>query len=138
MGEIIHRGIVERTAGGDLQVQMTDGLECESCTIKGACHIGESRDTSIRISDAHMDFREGEEVTVHLSTQLAFRALFWAYIFPFIIMVGGLVILSIYLTEAMAGLVSIGFLAIYYLVIYLSKSYFDREFSLKINRLKND
>src|SRR5210317_1428109 len=99
MGEIIHKGIVRKTVDGKLEVALIDGLECESCHIKGACNIGETRDNKVRMLEEHEGFEAGEEVSVHLSNELAFSALFWAYIFPFIVLFGALIILSLFMSE---------------------------------------
>lgn len=135
MGEIVHKGIVRKTEDGKLEVQLVDGMECESCQIKGACNIGETRDNKVRIVEEDEGFVAGEEVSVHLSNELAFSALFWAYIFPFIVLFGVLIILSLFMSELHAALIAIGFLMVYYFVIYLNKNYFNRKFSLKINKL---
>lgn len=138
MSEIVHKGVVQRAKNGEMEVEIIDGVECESCSIKGACSMGESREKLVSIDAGQLEFREGDTVSVHLSSGLAFSALFWAYIFPFIVLFGGLVALSFFFNEAIAGLISLVFLVVYYGFIYMNRTYFDRKFSLKINRLKND
>jgi len=138
MSEIVHKGILKKTKDGKMEVQITDGVECESCSIKGACNVGETRDNKVTVDAEMLDFKDGEMVSVHLSESLAFSALFWAYVFPFIVLFVTLIILSSFMSEAMAGLISLVFLALYYLFIYLNKNYFNKKFSLKINKLKHD
>ena len=138
MSEIVHKGIVRETQDGVMEVEITDSMQCESCSVKGACNVGEVRENKVSIQNDQRGFKAGETVSVHLSQHLAFSALFWAYVFPFIVLFGGLIGLSVFVNELTAGLISIGFLLVYYLFIYLNKSYFNKKFSLKINRLKHD
>ena len=138
MSEIVHKGVVSKNEDGKLEVTIVDGLECESCSIKGACNVGETRDNKVMVDMSKESYEEGDKVSVHLSNHLAFSALFWAYIFPFIVLFGGLIILSLFMNEALAGLISLAFLAVYYFFIYMNRNYFNKKFSLRINRLKHD
>ena len=137
MSAIVHKGIIRRTAEGLTEVELVDGMECESCSVKGACQIGEVRDKVLPV-DSSVAYQEGEMVSVELSSQMAFGALFWAYIFPFIVLITGLILLSLFLNEALSALIALAFLAIYYFLVYLNKDYFDKKFQLKINRLNHD
>ena len=138
MSEIVHKGIVRKLENEHAEVEIIDGMVCESCSAKGACQVGEVRDKLIRVKDASGTLQVGEAVEVELTTSMAFGALFWAYIFPFILLMLGLIIAINYVSELLAAGVGLGFLVVYYLLVYLNQKYFDKKFELKINRLNHD
>jgi sigma-E factor negative regulatory protein RseC len=134
MSGIVHKGIIRKDESGAINVELLDGLECESCSIKGSCQLGGTRDNVLKIDRVDAEYKEGEMVEVELSSGMAFGALFWAYIFPFIIMITGLIVMSNFVSEGIAGLMALAFLGLYYLGVYLNKQYFEKKFELKINR----
>jgi positive regulator of sigma E activity len=134
MSGIVHKGIIRKREDGSTHVELVDAVNCEACSVKGSCQMGESRDNVFEVDRDQDAYRDGESVEVELSSQMAFGALFWAYIFPFIVLFAALVILTNFVSEGMAGLISLAFLAMYYLMVYWNKSYFDKKFQLKIKR----
>lgn len=134
MSGIAHKGIIRKHEDGSTRVELVDAVNCEACSIKGSCQMGESRENVFEVNNREGMYRDGENVEVELSSQMAFGALFWAYIFPFIVLFAGLVIMTNFVSEGMAGLISLAFLALYYVLVYLNKSYFDKKFQLKIKR----
>lgn len=130
----MHRGIIRKTQEGSTLVELVDGVECEACSIKGSCQMGETRENVFKVDFESEAYKDGEMVEVELSSSLAFSALFWAYIFPFLVLFTGLVIMTNFLNEGLSGLIALAFLAIYYLMVYLNRKYFDKKFQLKINR----
>jgi len=135
MSEIIHTGIVNKKSDDSIEVQIIDGVECSSCSLKGACSIADSSDKMVKVQEGDTVFMQGERVQVEMSAQMAFSAMFWGYIFPFIVLLSSVVILSLFYSEGVAGLTALAFLSIYYLLVYLNKNYFDKKFRLKIKRL---
>ena len=134
MSEILHTGIVRKKNNSEVEVEIVDGVECSTCSLHGACNISETREKFVRVVSDDTDFQEGETVKIQMSHQMAFRALFWAYLFPFIIVIFSIIIISLFVNELVAGLVSILFLFIYYFLIYINKQYFNKIFQLKIKR----
>jgi sigma-E factor negative regulatory protein RseC len=131
MSGIVHKGIIRKGENGTTQVELLDAVNCDACSAKGGCQLGAARDHVYQLEQAG-DYRDGDLVEVELSEQLAVGALFWAYLFPFIVLFAGLVILLQFFSEGLAGLIAIVFLAIYYIMVYLNKRYFEKKFQLKI------
>jgi len=78
----------------------------------------------------------GDNVTILMKKSMGYKALFLGYILPFILLVLTLVILlSISLPEGTAGLLSLGMLGIYYLLLYLSRSRIGNAFNFTIKTL---
>lgn len=138
MEEIIHKGIIREGHDGELQVEITDQAECSTCQVKGACAVGSSKDKIFPLDSGMNDFVPGESVYLHLSTKTAFKALFWAYILPLIILLVFIVVIGMIASELMTGLITLAALAIYYTILYLTKKKFNKAFSLNIKRLNHD
>jgi len=138
MEEIIHKGIIRKGHDGELQVEITDQVECSACHVKGACAVGSSREKIFPVDSRFNDIEPGEQVYLHLSMKTAFKALFWAYIFPLILILVSIGAVGFFVSELLTGLIAIAVLVIYYTVLYLSKNYFNKEFSLNIKKLNHD
>lgn len=131
MSGIVHKGIIRKSSDGVTRVELVDAVDCESCSAKGGCQLGGARDNVYQVKEG-MNYADGDLVEVEMSEQMAMGALFWAYIFPFIVLFVGLVALNQFMGEGLAGLIAIAFLAIYYIMVYLNRGYFDKKFELKI------
>ena len=110
-------------------------LHCESCRARGACGVSGGGSREVEITDPQGAFRLNEPVEVVLKKDLGNKALFWAYLFPFILMMLTLFTSSLWLPEWMAGLVSLFILIPYYFSIALLKRYFKRTFKISILRI---
>jgi sigma-E factor negative regulatory protein RseC len=138
MEEIIHTGIIRQGHDGQLQVEITDQVECSACHVKGTCAAGSSKDKIFPVDSGMSDFVPGESVYLHLSMKTAFKALFWAYILPLVILLVSIGGIGMIASELTTGLITLAVLAIYYIVLYLTKNFFNKEFSLNIKRLNHD
>lgn len=130
----VHSGIVSKINGDTLTVALEENFHCESCRAKAACGISESNTKEIEIVNSSGSFKINENVNVVLKKTLGLKAVFWAYVFPFLLMFFSLIIASIFLKEWQAGLISILVLIPYYLILYLLKNVFKK--ALKISILK--
>ncbi|HAY70577.1 MAG TPA: hypothetical protein DCX89_01680, partial [Saprospirales bacterium] len=129
---------LRKNAAGKLEVEITDQVECSTCHVKGSCSAGSAREKTFPVEYRYDDIEPGDLVSVHLSVKTAFKALFWAYIFPLILLLATIIVSSIVFSELLTGLIAISSLVIYYTIIYLAKNYFNKEFSLNIKRLNHD
>lgn len=131
----VHSGVVTRIDGASVFVALDPNLHCESCRARGACGVSDSGSREVEITDPQGAFRLNEPVEVVLKKDLGNKALFWAYLFPFILMILTLFATSPWLPEWMAGLVSLFILLPYYLSIALLKKYFKRTFKISILKI---
>lgn len=132
MSEIIHNGIVHKRSDNNLEIEIVDGAACSTCSQKGACTIADSNGDLLPIQSNTEGFKEGDSVSIHLSFRTAFSALFWGYLFPFIILMTSVVVFSLFFEEGIAGLLALGLVLVYYLIIYLNNKYFSKKFELEI------
>ena len=80
------------------------------------------------------EFEPGQHVRVITSLSSGFRALVLGYVIPLLVLVTALIVLIAAGTgELMAGIISVGLLAIYYLGLFLSRDKIEKKikFTLK-------
>ncbi|MBC2837881.1 SoxR reducing system RseC family protein [Robiginitalea sp. SC105] len=130
-----HPGRIARTDGSSVTVLLEGNLHCETCHARGACGISEASPRQVRISDPGIACEIGEPVTLVLRKGLGRTAVFWAYVFPFLLMVLTLLAASAFMAEWLAGTLSLLVLLPYYASLYLLRGYFRNKFRIEI--LKN-
>ncbi len=136
--DINHEGIVSKISEGVLTVSLKGNINCEGCKAKAACGISESNDKKIDVFEINQAFNLNEPVQVVLEKGLGLKAVFFAYILPFILLIFTLFIASNFLKEWIAGLLSLSILIPYYLLLYFMKDSFQKVFKLSIHKTIND
>jgi sigma-E factor negative regulatory protein RseC len=131
----VHSGIISKIKDDSFIVTLEQNIHCESCRAKSACGISEANTKEIEIIKSSDSFRINENVNVVLKKALGFKAVFWAYVFPFLLMFFSLIIASIFLKEWQAGLISIFVLIPYYLTLYLLKNTFKKALEISILKI---
>lgn len=130
-----HEGNILHISNGMVTVALKGNINCEACNAKAACGVSETNAKEIEVEITDTTFQINEEVQVVLEKQLGMKAVFWAYVFPFILVISVLIISSGFFKEWIAGLLSIFVLLPYYLFLYAYKNSFKKAF--KITILKN-
>jgi len=131
----IHSGVVSEIHGRSIIVSLDKDVHCESCSAKGACGVSDSTTKEVEIIDSQESFKLNEPVKVILKKDLGQKAVFWAYIFPFLLMLLILVTASLFFAEWIAGLLALLILIPYYATVYAFKNYFRRTFRISILRI---
>ncbi|WP_298288703.1 SoxR reducing system RseC family protein [uncultured Lutibacter sp.] len=133
---INHEGIISKISYGVLTVSLKGNINCEACNAKAACGVSESNSKEIEIETNNSSFQLNEQVEVILAKQLGLKAVFWAYVFPFVLVLVVLFVSSNFLKEWQAGLIALFVLAPYYFTLYVLKNLFKKTF--KVSILKNN
>ncbi|WP_166960962.1 SoxR reducing system RseC family protein [Yeosuana marina] len=128
----VHSGVISKITGDSVIVSLEQNVHCESCRAKSACGISESNTKDIEIINSNDSFSINEHVKVVLKKALGLKAVFWAYVFPFILMFSTLLIASSFLKEWMAGILSLGILLPYYITLYFLKNTLKSAFKISI------
>jgi sigma-E factor negative regulatory protein RseC len=110
-------------------------MNCEACNAKAACGVSESNSKEIKIVNTNRSFQLNEGVNIIMQNELGLKAVFWAYIFPFILVFTVLIVSSNFLKEWIAGLAALFVLIPYYLMLHFFNDSFERIF--KVSILKN-
>lgn len=130
-----HTGIISKITDGSITVALDGNINCEACNAKTACGVSESNSKEIKIVNTDRSFQVNEGVNVIMQKELGLKAVFWAYIFPFILVFIVLIVASTFLKEWIAGLLSLFILIPYYLMLHFFNNSFESAF--KISILKN-
>ncbi len=129
---IKHDGIVSKIHENTVLISLQGNVNCETCVAKNSCNALGSDAKEIELSKTNQTFKLNEKVIVILEKQLGLKAVFWAYVFPFILMFLTLLISSNIFKEWVAGLISLFVLIPYYLTVYFFKNSFKEVFKIFI------
>lgn len=133
--DIKHEGLISKISDEVLTVSLKGNINCEGCKAKAVCGISDSKDKEIEVFKTNHSFIINESVQLVLKKDLGLKAVFFAYLLPFILLIFTLFIASNFLKEWISGLVSLSILIPYYLLLYFTKDSFQKAF--KISILKN-
>lgn len=134
---IEHEGIVTDLTEYTVTVEILSKSACSSCHAKGFCSVGDMKAKYVEVDNVDaLFFEKGERVNVILRKSLGYKALFYSYIIPLIIMMVLLVLLSeTGYPDLTIGLSVLASLAIYYLLIWIFKDKFKKDFVFTIEKL---
>ncbi len=95
--------------------------------------MSDSKEKEIEISNFKQDYLPGQEVTVVFQESQGFKALFYGYGLPFVLVFSTLIIAQIITeNEAKAGLLSLFILIPYYITLYFFRHYFKKVFRFEV------
>ncbi|HKJ06599.1 MAG TPA: SoxR reducing system RseC family protein [Flavobacteriaceae bacterium] len=132
---ITHTGKVTNIIGQRVIVALDNNMSCEACKAKAACGVSESNKKEVEVANTNGQFVLNENVTVVMQKQLGMKAVFWAYFFPFTLLITVLFVSASFLPQWQAGLLALLVLIPYYLTLYATKSWFKKAFEVTV--LKN-
>ncbi|MGQ8335163.1 SoxR reducing system RseC family protein [Sunxiuqinia sp. A32] len=137
-GEISHKGIIKELSDKRILVGIINESACASCHAKGACTVADMEEKIIEIHHFEGDFRVGQFVNVVGKTSQGFKALFYGYLLPFLLLMAVLIIsLSITKNEGLSGLLALGSTIPYYFTIYLFREKLKRNFEFEIKAVQS-
>ena len=130
MDELIrHTGIVLSVSGNTAHVQIVQTSACSACKARSMCMSSESQAKEM---DAIMlePMKVGDQVEVEVRERLAWKAVLLAYILPFLVMMAVIATLDITttLSEAITGSISLGAIALYYLILHMFRGRLQKQF----------
>lgn len=134
--KIEHTGTVVDISENILSIEICKQSACSGCHAKSVCMSSDQALKVIQVSGNGEDYEIGETVNVFLSTALGMNAVFISYILPLLILVFLLLSLPIIvINELLIGLISIGFLGIYYLLVYLFRDRLAKKFVFSVEKI---
>jgi len=132
-----HDGIISKISNNKVTVALKGNINCDACNAKAICGASDSGAKVIEVQNVSQSLGLHENVTVLLKKSLALRAVVLAYVFPFIILLGTLLIASYYYEEWIAGLLALIVLVPYYTILYTLRNTFKKEFKVSILKTSN-
>ena len=138
--KIKHLGIVESIDGSYLKVRIVQTSACSSCSIKGHCSAAESKEKLIDVYNKDgLECQGGSRVTISGATSLGMKAVMWAFVFPFVVLLVSL-FGSMYFTggdEVLSSLIALCMLIPYYLILFFCREKFRRTFIFVLESINN-
>lgn len=133
---ISHSGIVRSVGPKETTVEILSTSACASCHAAGLCHASEAAKKDVQVpTDPNVRYEVGEEVEVLLSQSMGLKAVWISYAIPVVILLILVVSLSYTkLHELVAGLIGVGGVGLYYLIIYLLRDYLAKDYVFSIRK----
>lgn len=133
---IEHTGVVERIDGNRITVVVEQQSACAACHAKGLCSEQGSRKLIVAESNTPEAYTVGDAVRVALaSNRMAVQSVAWGYVIPFAVLIAALVVAKILgASDGMAALATLLSVAIYYVVLYALRHYFERNIKFTITK----
>ncbi len=114
-------------------VNIVNESACSACHAKGACNVSDFQDKEIEITDFSKNYKPGEEVTVVFQQSQGFTAVFWGYLFPFLLVLITLIItVSLTKNDLTGGLISLAILIPYYITLYFFRHLLKKVFKFEV------
>lgn len=133
-----HKGVVAAIDEKLVEVEFTVQDACASCAAKGLCGVDGANKRFVTVYEPMARYYSvGEEVMVGVSESMGIRAAVFAYIIPFFVLLGSL-LLTLQVakfTETTAGLTSLGVLGIYYAALWFFRKKIEKEIVFKIRKI---
>lgn len=129
---ITHQGFVHSVDKGVVHVKIISMSACASCQVKGVCTASESEEKIIEVATEKY-YKIGDEVTISSKTINGFKALWLAYVLPFLLVLFTLIIFtSLKYSETKAGFFSLSVLIPYYFLLYFFRNKLKKKFTFEI------
>lgn len=131
-----HGGIVENITDDVVRVGFLSHSSCASCHAKGACSLSDVENKYVEVKNTN-DYKVGEDVTIMLEQTMGFKALWYGYMIPLLILVLGVIVVSaITGRDGLAGLIALGLLFPYYFGLYLFRSALKNKFEFRLKKIQ--
>ncbi len=134
---IEHSGIISDVSDKLIKVSVMPESACGNCRVRGSCSIGDKERKTIEVFPQQGEtYSVGEEIKVVLEQSLGMKALVLGYIVPFLVLMFILtVLISLGLSEGLAGLLSLLSLAPYYYGLSFFRDRLKKEFSFRLRKM---
>lgn len=131
---IKHSGVIKEIDDLQYYVSIVAQSACAGCSAKGVCNVSEMKDEIVEVPrNKSEDFAIGDKVDILMEKSQGTKAVMLGYIVPFLIVLATLIIsLSLIGNEGFAGLISIGVLVPYYLILYVNRKKLKTAFRFRI------
>ena len=133
-----HKGIVSAVDDRLVEVEFTVESACSECKAKGLCGVDEGNRRFVTVYEPNAAYYAvGEEVMISVSESMGMKAATWAYIIPFFIILGSLLVMRLVfnLSEHIAGLSSLGLVVLYYVGLWIFRRRIEKEIVFKIRKI---
>jgi sigma-E factor negative regulatory protein RseC len=129
---ICHKGKVQSIGYNSVIVSISAATACSGCHAEGGCTLSGKEEKLIEVEGSY-NVARGDNVTILMNQSMGFAALFLGYLFPLFSVVIMLIILtSLGISELISGIVSLGILIPYYMVLFLFRKRINKKFTFTL------
>lgn len=133
---IHHEGVVESLEGTVVRVRIMQASACSACHAHGVCMAADSKEKIVEALCEDHTLQAGDKVDVVIAERTGWKAILLAYILPFVVLMGVLGGMNLSgESEAIAGVVAICAVGMYYIVLHFFRHRLQREFSFQIRKI---
>jgi sigma-E factor negative regulatory protein RseC len=131
---ITHDGLISQITKDVIRVMIVSKASCASCQIKGACSASDVEEKIVDVKRGLYDnYNVGDKVVIMMDQSLGTWAVLFGYFFPFLVLLGGLIVFTQTIdNQGIAGLLALFLLVPYYTILYLSRKQMEKKFQFKI------
>lgn len=108
---------------------------CASCHSKGTCSVSDMKEKIIEIPNNNGNYTVGQEVNVTMTKKQGDVAVLYSYALPLVVLITTIIIASKYANELITGLLALGAIAVYFLIIYFFRNKISNKFQFTISEL---
>jgi sigma-E factor negative regulatory protein RseC len=132
-----HKGIVSEVGEKLVEVEFVTESACGHCKARGLCGVDEGNRRFVSVYEPMAQYYTvGEEVMIGVSEVMGMKAALWAYIVPFFILLGGLLLTTrLGWGEVAAGLGSLGVMCLYYVGLWIFRRRIEKDIVFKIRKI---
>ena len=131
---IKHSGVIKEIDNLQYYVSIVAQSACVACSAKSVCNVSEMKDEIVEVPrNESENFKVGDKVEILMEKSHGTKAVMLGYILPFLIILVTLIVtLSLIGNEGIAGLISIGILVPYYLILYINRDRLKTAFRFRL------
>lgn len=134
---IEHEGIIEKINNNRLSVRILQQSACSACHAKGVCMAADSKEKLVDVTDFSGQFHENELVIIEGKESIGYKAVFWAFVLPLILLVVTLILSLLVwnLDDSKAAICALSALIPYYLLLYFLRKRMAKTFQFTIRKV---
>lgn len=127
---VSHKGKVVQITPQVTTVLILQHAACGSCHAAGICGMAELSEKTVDVpTDPYIDYGVGDEVEVVLKASMGMKAVWLAYCIPLVVMLSVILgLIAAGMSEVSAGLIGLGAVAVYYLLLWLLRDKLKNEY----------
>lgn len=134
---IEHEGTIDNINGYEHTIRITQSTACSECHAKHACIAADTKVKMVSVVDTTGQFKMNERVMLSGKTAIGYKAVWWAFVLPLLILIG-VVVVSISMwgvDELYAALIALVALVPYYLLLYMLRHKMGKKLAFTIKKL---
>ncbi|MGI6290993.1 MAG: SoxR reducing system RseC family protein [Bacteroidales bacterium] len=136
IGQELHEGKIVKIEAGIVYVKILVNEACQHCDGKKSCMVFNAKERLIEVKCPNsQDYQVEEIVDVQMATSMGFKAVFYAYLLPVLILILILILGNHFIQQELIPiLISFLLLALYYCILYLLRKKIGKKFVFTLQK----